>query len=117
MWPMAGLLIGLILGVFAQITVPVFLTKYITVIILVGLDSIFKGVVDNKENKFRIMSFVEMFLFNIILGLFLVYLGEKLSIDLSIAVYVVFGIRLFNNFSEIRKYLLKFKKKNVIIEK
>jgi len=40
----------------------------------------------------------------------LIWLGSQLSIELSIAAVVVYGSRIFNNLSQIRRFLLKQKK-------
>ena len=45
-----------------------------------------------------------------VLAVMLIWLGNQLSIDLSIAAIVVYGSRIFNNLSQIRHYLLRGRK-------
>jgi len=64
---------------------------------------------------FDVNVFVSGFAGNTILALFLTFLGEKLGVDLFLVAVLVFGTRLFNNLSTIRRHYLskiqiKFKK-------
>ncbi|WP_312044117.1 small basic family protein, partial [Anaerotignum sp.] len=55
------------------------------------------------------------FFCNGILAVGLVWLGNQLNINLSIAAVVVYGSRIFNNFSQIRRFLLNKPEKQIIV--
>jgi small basic protein len=115
LWPIIGVLLGITIGIVAQLQIPLEYSKYVAMAILAGLDSIFGGAAAGLAKKFEVKTFVLGFIFNIGLAAFLVYMGDKLNIDLSIAVIIVFGSRLFKNFTKIRKLLLNFNRKDDII--
>ena len=53
--------------------------------------------------------FITSFLFNVLIAAFLVFLGDQLGVgaQLSTAVIVVLGIRIFSNAAAIRRRLLR----------
>ena len=58
------------------------------------------------RNEFRGKVFATGFVINAFLAIVLIWLGNQLSIDLSIAAIVVYGSRMFNNCSNIRHLIL-----------
>jgi len=80
--------------------------QYLAVACLAGLDSVCGGVRSGLEGKFHNDVFVSGFIFNIIIAFFLAWLGDKIFIDLFLAVALVLGARIFNNLSLIRRFLL-----------
>lgn len=99
------LLIFMICGMMAglNVTIPYSYSIYIAVAILACLDSVFGAIVAGIEKKFKMNTFLSGFFGNAIMAMFLVYLGEKLNVDLYLAAVIVFGGRLLNNFSNIRR--------------
>ncbi|MEK7431798.1 MAG: small basic family protein [Cyanobacteriota bacterium] len=87
-------------------SISVELSKYFAVSILAGLDTSIGGLRAGLEKHFRISIFTSGFTFNIFLAVLLVYLGDLLGIDLYLAAMLVFGMRLFNNITAIRRSLL-----------
>lgn len=92
-----GILTGL------NITIPYSYSKYIAVAILACLDSVFGAYTANIGKKFSMSVFLSGFFGNAVIAMFLVYLGDKLNIDMYIAPVIVFGGRLLSNFSIIRR--------------
>ena len=86
--------------------IPYTFTEYIAVAILAFLDSIFGGISANMQDKFDIKIFISGFFLNAIIAMFLVYLGQKLNVDIYLAAVIVFSGRLFTNFSIIRRIAL-----------
>ena len=86
--------------------IPYSFTEYIAVAILAFLDSIFGGISANMQDKFDIKIFISGFFLNAIIAMFLVYLGQKLNVDIYLAAVIVFSGRLFTNFSIIRRIAL-----------
>lgn len=106
MIPFLGLIIGLILGMFLKIDIPASLVNYIPVAILAALDSVFGGFRAGLEKKFDNEIFISGFFGNIIIAIFLTYLGDMLNVPMYLAAVVVFGGRLFDNFAAIRRILI-----------
>jgi small basic protein len=102
----AGFLTGL------NVVVPYVYSKYIAVAILACLDSVFGAFSANIEKKFRINIFLSGFFGNALIAMFLVFIGDKLNVDIYLAAVIVFSGRLLNNFSTIRRdYLQKINDK------
>ena len=101
-----------------SLEIPYTFTEYIAVAILAFLDSIFGGVASNMQNKFDFIVFISGFFLNAIVAMFLVYLGQKLNVDIYLAAVIVFSTRLFTNFSIIRRiFIERLRNKNKDNEK
>jgi small basic protein len=105
--PLIGLIVGIILGAFFPITIPVEYAKFMSVALLASLDSVFGGLRANAEEKFNIKIFITGFFTNALMAAGLVYVGERLGIDLYYVALLAFGLRIFQNLAMIRRYFLK----------
>lgn len=106
---------GILAGIFFPFNVPVVLSQYMAIVILALLDSVLGGLSSMMRKCFDVNVFVSGFLGNTVLALCLTFLGNKLDVDLYLVALLVFGTRMFNNFSVIRRHYLskiqiKFKK-------
>lgn len=99
------ILLGFLFGY--NLEIPYTFTEYIAVAILAFLDSLFGGIASNMQNKFKMAVFVSGFFLNAIIAMFLVYLGQKLNVDIYLAAVIVFTTRLFTNLSIIRRILIE----------
>ena len=115
--PMVGLLVGILFGVGSPFIFPAAYSSYVAIGILACADSVLGGVRSNLFKQFTLSVFVSGFFGNAILAMLLVFLGQQLSIQLSVAAVVVFGSRIFQNFADIRRFWLKKGKKedNIIM--
>ncbi|MBN2261019.1 MAG: small basic family protein [Clostridiales bacterium] len=102
-----GILVGVLLGYFIPINISGAFSIYLSVAILAAIDSLFGGIRGNLEGKFDSVIFVSGFFGNSILALSLAYIGDQLGVPLYYAAIFVFGTRLFQNFSIIRRYMFK----------
>lgn len=93
--------LGFFLG--SDLVVPYAFTEYIAVAILAFLDSLFGAAAASMQKKFDLPIFITGFFGNAIIAIFLVFLGQKLNVDIYLAAVIVFSTRLFNNFSIIRR--------------
>lgn len=109
--PMVGLLIGIIIGILCPFVFPGSYSTYVAIGILACADSVLGGVKSNLYKQFTLSVFISGFFGNAILAMLLVFLGQQLNIQLSIAAVVVFGSRLFQNFADIRRFWLNKGKK------
>ena len=99
-------LIGVVLGLFSPVTVPVSYSRYTAVALLAGLDSIFGAFKAYIAGTYEPRVFVSGLVTNMAIAGGLVYVGDKLGVDLSIAAIVAFGVRIFNNLGAIRRHYL-----------
>lgn len=107
MIPLIGLVIGIILGVFLPIDIPNGYTVYLSVAILACLDSVFGGIRASLEGKFDTEIFISGFFGNAVLAAGLAYLGDRLGVPIYLAAVMVFGERLFQNFSAMRRKIIE----------
>lgn len=107
-WAIFGILLGIIIGLSVNLTIPIEYIKYTAVAIIVILDSLFGAVkAEVSKDKYDTQIFLTGLGFNIILALAITLLGEKLGLDLYLAVTVVFIFRIFKNFGIVRHALLE----------
>lgn len=99
------IVLGFLFG--SNIQIPYAFTEYIAVAILAFLDSLFGAIASNMQNKFSFSIFISGFFLNALIAIFLVYLGQKLNVDIYLAAVIVFSTRLFTNFSIIRRILIE----------
>ncbi len=103
--PIVGLLIGVLLGFFLPMSIPVQYSTYMSVAILAALDSVFGGIRSSMEKTFDIKIFISGFFGNAILAAILTYMGDQLGVPMYYAAIFAFGVRLFQNFAIIRRYI------------
>ncbi len=101
-----GLVVGVAVGIFSGMVFPAGFSVYVAMGILACLDSLLGAVYARMREDFRIKVFITGFASNAVLAMALIWLGNQLSIDLSIAAILVYGSRMFNNCSNIRHLLL-----------
>ncbi|MGL4791666.1 MAG: small basic family protein [Anaerotignaceae bacterium] len=113
--PILGLLLGIVLGVLSPYVFPATYSAYVAIGILACADSVLGGVKSNLYKNFTVSVFMSGFFGNAIIAMILVFLGQQLNIQISVAAVVVFGSRIFQNFAEIRRFWLdKVEKHNKI---
>lgn len=102
------LIICAILGILTgmNVIVPYAISKYVAVAILAFIDTVFGAIVSNTQRKFSLTIFLTGFFGNALIAIALVYLGEKLDVDIYLAAIIVFSTRLFSNFSIMRRYAI-----------
>ena len=111
--PALGLLAGILLGSIISIQIPLVMAKYLSIAVLAALDSALGGIRGIYENNFNGLVLLTSFISNALLAAFLAFLGDQLSVDLYMAAVFVFGVRIFQNLSAIRHYVLsRFLKKH-----
>jgi small basic protein len=104
-----GLLIGVVAGILVQPTVPVQLQPYLPIAVVAALDALFGGLRAHLDGVFDDKVFAVSFLSNILVAGLIVFLGDQLGVgpELTTAVVVVLGIRIFSNAASIRRHLVK----------
>ena len=104
-----GLLLGVLLGLLLQPTVPVWLDPYLPIAVVAALDAVFGALRAFLDGIFDDKVFVVSFVSNVLIAAVIVYLGDKLGVggQLSTGVIVVLGIRIFSNVAAIRRHLVQ----------
>lgn len=107
MIPAVGLVLGILAGVLFDVSVPLELQPYLPIAIVAALDAVFGGVRAVMEGIFNDKVFVVSFIANVLIAAFIVFLGDQLGVgsQLSTAVIVVLGIRIFTNVATIRRHI------------
>jgi len=100
---------GVALGIVLEPTVPVGLQPYLPIAVVAALDAVFGGIRAKLDGIFDDKQFVVSFVFNVLVAGLIVYLGDQLSVgtQLSTAVVVVLGVRIFGNVAAIRRHLFR----------
>lgn len=107
MWlPIAGLLVGIILGLLRPVEIPLGYVKYTAIAILAALDTILGGFRAQLEARFGLMIFLTGFIINAGFAALLTGLGDLLGLDLYLGAVIAFSIRIFDNVGFIRRDLL-----------
>lgn len=103
----AALAIGIVLGLVFHPNVPDVIAPYLPIAVVAALDAVFGGMRAYFEKIFDSKVFVVSFVFNVLVAAFIVYLGDHLGVgtQLSTAIIVVLGIRIFGNAAALRRRL------------
>lgn len=104
-----ALVAGVVLGIVLKPAVPVALQPYLPIAVVAALDAVFGGIRAKLDGIFDDKQFVVSFVFNVLVAGLIVYLGDQLSVgtQLSTAVVVVLGVRIFGNVAAIRRHLFR----------
>lgn len=102
-----GLVVGVIAGLVLQPTVPLWLQPYLPIAVIAALDALFGALRAVLDDVFVDRVFIVSFLSNVVVAALIVYLGDQLGVgsQMSTAVVVVLGIRIFSNAAAIRRHL------------
>lgn len=105
-FPIVAFILGFLIVYRFVPVLPFELANYVALSILAGFDALIGGFRARLEGKFDEAVFVSGFFVNMILAGVLAYLGDKLNVDIYLAVTVALGIRVFNNLGRIRSLLV-----------
>lgn len=109
MYAAFALVIGVVVGLFLHPTVPDWMAPYLPIAVIAALDAVFGAIRANLAKIFDAKVFVISFIANVLVAAFIVFLGDQLGVgsQLSTAVVVVLGIRIFGNAAAIRRHIFK----------
>lgn len=107
MYAIIGLVLGIVLGVWLQPSLPALLQPYLPIAIIAAIDAIFGGFRAYLDRVFDDKVFVVSFVSNVLIAALIVWVGDLIGVgdQLSTAVVVVLGIRIFTNAAAIRRKL------------
>src|SRR5688572_29905405 len=98
-----GLLVGALLAYLLKPDVPQDVTRYVAMVVVAAIDASFGGIRSWLEQTFNDRIFLISFVLNSVVAVSLVWVGDQLAADVSTAIVVVFGIRIFQNVAAIRR--------------
>ncbi|HEX7354811.1 MAG TPA: small basic family protein [Mycobacteriales bacterium] len=109
MIPLLGLVAGIIVGRVFGVSAPEWLAPYVPIAVVAALDAVFGGLRARLDHVFDDRVFVVSFVGNVVIAVLLVFIGDRLGVgsQLSTAVVVVLGIRIFSNTAAIRRHLFR----------
>ena len=109
MIPIIGLVAGIALGLLFEPTVPLWLQPYLPIAVVAALDAVFGAIRARLDGLFDPKVFVISFVSNVVIAALIVFLGDQLGVgaQLSTAVVVVLGIRIFGNAAAIRRHVFR----------
>ena len=107
MYALLALVLGVVIGIFMQPTLPPQLQPYLPIAIVAALDAVFGGFRAYLDAVFDDKVFVVSFISNVLIAALIVWVGDLIGVgsQLSTAVVVVLGIRIFTNVAHIRRKL------------
>lgn len=109
----AGFVAGVVLGLIFNIQVAPVFARYLSIGFLAAVDALLGGLKANLSGTFDELIFITGFLMNIFFAVLIAYTGDRLGLELYIAVIVVFGFRIFQNLGAIRHLIIeKYRKKS-----
>ena len=102
-----ALVVGIVVGLLVEPTAPSWLQPYLPIAVVAALDAVFGALRAHLDGIFDDKVFVVSFVANVLVAALIVFLGDKLGVgaQLSTAVVVVLGIRIFANVAAIRRRL------------
>lgn len=109
MIPLLGLVVGLVVGRVFGVSAPTWLAPYVPIAVVAALDAVFGGLRARLDHVFDDRVFVVSFVGNVVIAVLIVFIGDRLGVgsQLSTAVIVVLGIRIFSNTAAIRRHLFR----------
>ena len=102
-----SVLLGLVIGYSSPLVIPVAYSKIFSVALVAALDAAFGGLRAVVSERFDKRVFVTGFFSNTLLAAALVFIGDRLGIDLYYVALLAFGFRMFKNLAMLRRYLLR----------
>lgn len=105
MFALLGLVVGAIVALLLRPSVSAEISRYVAMGVMAAVDASFGGVRAYLEHTFNDRVFVLAFVSNAAVAAGIVWLGDQLAVDLTTAVVVVFGVRIFQNLAALRRRL------------
>ncbi len=103
-----GLILGVAIGLYAAPSLPTGLQPYIPIAVVAALDALFGAARAFLAHTFSDKVFVVSFVSNVLIAAAIVWVGDQIGVgsQLTTAVVVVLGIRIFTNAAAIRRELI-----------
>lgn len=103
MIPLLAIIIGLVLGLLFTIGIPPILYMYFALFVLATLCCLLDGIYAKEMRRFSNFEFTLSWFSTIIISLAMHALGDAIGLELSTAVVVILGIKIFINLTNLRR--------------
>lgn len=102
-----GLVIGIILGLTIDPTIPYPIQPYLPIAVVAAIDALFGAGRAYLDGRFSDKVFIISFFWNVFVAALLVFMGAQLGVGsaMTTAIVVVLGIRIFSNAAAIRRHI------------
>ena len=104
--PLAGLLLGVLLGLVLNVNVGFELSRSSALAILAARDSVLGAVRAELDGVYDNRIFISGFVTNAVVAVILTFIGDRLGLDLYLVALITFGLRIFNNVALIRRHFI-----------
>ncbi len=104
--PLAGLGLGVLLGLLLQVDVSFELARYSAVAIVAAFDSVLGAARAELDGVYDNRIFITGFVTNALVAVLLTFIGDRLGLDLYLVALITFGPRIFQNVALIRRHFL-----------
>lgn len=102
-----GIIAGILSAIAFDLYIPSALSAYASIVIISAFDSVMSAYKMLLRDKFTPGVLITGFFGNSFLAALMVFVGRKIDLELYQAVVIVFTMRIFSNFSFVRRYYLK----------
>lgn len=99
--PILGILAGMFAASCIHWTISEELLIFLAVGFIITVNTLFEGMVQYWNGIFRFKTSSVSYALNLFFAFFLLLVGHLMRVDLYIALFIVFGIKLFSNLSYI----------------
>lgn len=104
--PFISLVVGFFVVYLLFPAIPPGWADYVAIALVAGFDALIGALRSWLEGHFDEAIFISGFFVNMLLAALLAYVGDKLGVDLYLAVVVALGIRIFTNLGRMRALLV-----------
>lgn len=104
--PLVALLVGFLLVYPLSPAISPVWADYVAIAVIAGFDALIGALRARLERRFDEAVFVSGFFANMVVAALLAYFGDKMGVDLYLAVVVALGIRIFTNLGRVRALLV-----------
>jgi small basic protein len=104
----AALVLGIVIGILLEPSLPPVVAPYLPIMIVAALDALFGALRAYLDGNYSDRVFATSFFSNIAIAAGIVFVGDQIGVgnQLSTAVVVVLGMRIFTNAAAIRRQVL-----------
>ena len=100
-------LVGGTIGHFIPVIISPEYSKLFSVVILAGLETVFRGFRTMVKGEFYSKQFMLTFLANLFIVVVFVFVGDRLGLDLYYVILLALGFRLLQDLDIIKAYFFK----------
>ena len=104
--PLVALLVGFFIVCPLSPGIAPALADYVAIAVVAGFDALVGALRSRLEHRFDEAVFLSGFFANMVLAASLAYFGDRIGVDLYLAVVVALGIRIFTNLGRVRTLLV-----------